>query len=83
VVNIQLARMEWIYPNNSTAARHLLTKYRAELIAAGALTRIDRRLTVLGAGYAIFLASKMANVPGYSIAPTNGKSRERRGAVAA
>jgi hypothetical protein len=63
----------WVYPSNPTAARRLLTKYRAELIAAGALTRIDRRLTVLGAGFAVFLASKMVNVPGYRIPPNHSR----------
>ena len=67
---------EWVYPGNPTAARHLLTKHRAELISAGALTRIDRRLTILGAGFAQFLASKMANVPGYRIATNSGRGAD-------
>ena len=48
--------------------------HQNELIACGALTRIGRRLTILGVGYAVFLVKGMSRVDGYEIAP-NRKSK--------
>jgi hypothetical protein len=70
----------WVYPGRLSAARNLVRVHREELIKCGALTRIDRRLTVLGAGYAVFLASKMPRVESYTN-PVNFKPRERVQAV--
>jgi hypothetical protein len=66
-----------VYPGRLSAARNLVRKHRAELIKCGALTRIDRRLTVLGAGFAVFLASKMAHVETYA-SPANFKRSDHQ-----
>jgi hypothetical protein len=58
-----------VTPNNTSAARHLVRKHRAELQECGALVRIGRDLTVLGEGYALFLSRKAKAVEGYAIAP--------------
>jgi hypothetical protein len=63
-----------VYPNNSAAGRNFIRKHRSALEACGALTRVDRQLTVLGAGFAIFLAGKMANVAGYQIPPNRSRA---------
>jgi hypothetical protein len=63
---------EWppdVSPNRQNAANHLIRKHREELIACGALVRIGRNLTVLGEGYAQFLARKAKRVADYEIAP--------------
>jgi hypothetical protein len=54
-----------VYPDRPSAARNLVRKHRSELVACGALTRVNRRLVILGAGFAVFLASKMSRVQGY------------------
>jgi hypothetical protein len=44
----------YVVPGNASRARHLVSMYQSELVACGALIRIGRRKTVLGAGYAVF-----------------------------
>jgi hypothetical protein len=62
-----------VTPNRITAARHLIRTHRAELIACGALLRIGRDLTIIGEGYAMFLARKAKRVEGYEIAANRAK----------
>jgi hypothetical protein len=50
------------WPHNEMAARRLLRAHRAELQAAGALTRIGRSLVFLGSGSMKWLASQAPNV---------------------
>jgi hypothetical protein len=57
-----------VTPNRITAAKHMVRSHRAELIACGALIRIGRDLTIIGEGYAMFLARKAQRVEGYEIA---------------
>jgi hypothetical protein len=59
----------YVVPGTPSRARHLVRMYQAELVACGALVRIGRRKTVLGAGYAIFLAKGASRVEGFEIAP--------------
>jgi hypothetical protein len=51
--------------------------HRAELIQCGALCRIGRNLTIIGEGYATFLACKMGRVADYEIAPNRAARRAR------
>jgi hypothetical protein len=61
-----------VAPNRSNAAKHLVRTHRAELIECGALCRVGRNLTIIGEGYAVFMARKMGRVDGYEIAPNRG-----------
>jgi hypothetical protein len=56
-----------VWPHNEIAARRILRAHRAELQAAGALTRIGRRLVFLGNGYMKWLASQAPNVSEYDV----------------
>ncbi len=58
-----------VAPNRTSAAKHMVRTHRDELIECGALVRIGRNLTMLGEGYATFLARKLRRVDGYEIAP--------------
>jgi hypothetical protein len=58
-----------VAPNRTSAAKHLVRTHRDELIECGALCRVGRNLTILGEGYATFLARKLRRVEGYEIAP--------------
>jgi hypothetical protein len=60
-------------PFTAKAARRLVYEHRTELVRAGAITRIGRKMFILGAGYAKFLASGINRVEGFEIAP-NRKS---------
>ena len=62
-----------VAPNRASAAKHLVRTHRAELIECGALCRIGRNLTMIGEGYAIFLARKLGRVSGYEIAPNRDR----------
>jgi hypothetical protein len=64
-----------VAPNRASAAKHLIRTHRDELIACGALVRVGRNLTVLGEGYATFLARKVGRVEGYEIAPNAAKAQ--------
>lgn len=69
---------EWppeVAPNRQTAAKNLVRTHRAELISCGALCRVGRNLTILGEGYATFLARKIGRVEGYEIAPNAVKAQ--------
>lgn len=54
-----------VSPGTKSAGTRLVKRHRAELIACGALVRIGSKLTVLGEGYAIFLARKTSAVGSY------------------
>jgi hypothetical protein len=58
-----------VTPNKPGAAKHLVRAHRAELIACGALIRIGRDITILGEGFAQFLARQAKRVDNYIIAP--------------
>jgi hypothetical protein len=64
----------YVAPGNASRGRHLVRMHQNELVACGALTRIGRRLTVLGAGYAVFLTRGMSRVDGFEIAPNRKAS---------
>jgi hypothetical protein len=58
---------EWpseVTPGRPSAGKNLVRTHRTELIACGALVRIGRNLTILGEGYAQFLARKARRVEG-------------------
>jgi hypothetical protein len=58
---------EWpaeVTPGRPSAGKNLVRTHRSELIACGALVRIGRNLTILGTGYAEFLARKAKRVEG-------------------
>jgi hypothetical protein len=58
-----------VAPNRTSAAKHLVRVHREELIECGALCRVGRNLTIIGEGWALFLARKSKRVEGYQIAP--------------
>jgi hypothetical protein len=58
-----------VAPNRPNAGKHLVRTHRAELIECGALCRVGRNLTIIGEGFAVFMARKMGRVSGYAIAP--------------
>jgi hypothetical protein len=64
-----------VSPGRPNAGKNLVRAHRQELIACGALVRIGRELTIIGEGYAQFLARKAGRVAGYDIAP----NRRRHG----
>jgi hypothetical protein len=59
----------YVVPGNPSRARRLVRVYQTELIACGALVRIGRRLALLGAGYAVFLAKGAKRVERFEIPP--------------
>jgi hypothetical protein len=65
-----------VYPNDAKRASALIRRNKAELIRLGALARIDRRLTVLGSGWAMFLASKIGNVAGWQCPANKAKQQQ-------
>jgi hypothetical protein len=70
-----------VFPYTGSKARHVVKQYGDELRAAGALTRPLKQIVILGAGYAMWLASKAPRVAGYDIAPNAAQhAHKRRGA---
>lgn len=61
---------ESVYPHTTGRARYMLRAHRAELTAAGALSRVGREIIVLGAPYTKWLQSGAANVSGFEV-PAN------------
>jgi hypothetical protein len=56
---------EWpadVFPGNSNKGRRLCRTYTDELIAQGALTRIGRKLVVMGGAYTRWLLSRASHV---------------------
>ncbi len=52
---------EWppgVAPGRPNAGKNLVRTHKHELLACGALVRIGRELTILGEGYAVFLARR-------------------------
>lgn len=58
-----------VYPHSPGKGRYLVRAHRSELMAAGVLTRIGRDIVVLGAPYAVWLASQSSRVESFRIAP--------------
>lgn len=68
-----------VWPGNRERASWVLRAYRNELLYHRALTRIGKRLVVLGAGYEKFLAARMKNVEGFaSNNPDCGRTDHKR-----
>jgi len=65
---------ETVTPCTTVAGRQLVRSNRAELIECGALCRVGRHLTILGEGYATFLARKMGRVKDYEMAVNQHQS---------
>ncbi len=61
-------------PFTAKAARRLVYEHRPELIRAGAISRIGRKVFILGAGYAKFLANGITRVEGFEIAPNKRRA---------
>ncbi len=56
-----------VWPGNGELGRTVIRHHKAELHAAGALTRIGRELIIIGAGYQKWLASNAARVTDYDV----------------
>lgn len=71
-----------VWPHKAPQARWVLRSYRNELLYHRALTRIGKRLVVLGDGWLRFLTSQAKHVQGYeSNSPEcNGNSAAKRDA---
>jgi hypothetical protein len=73
-----------VYPNRSNAARWLVRSHKDDLMACGALTRINRELVILGEGYARFLARKIERVESFDATrAANAANAEKKAANAA
>jgi hypothetical protein len=66
-----------VYPCRASRGRYIVRTHRAELVSAGALTRVGRGLVVLGAGYSAWLAKQRTRVEGFEIAPNFDRSKSR------
>jgi hypothetical protein len=67
---------ETVTPGRPSAGRNLVRTHRSELIACGALVRVGRDLTIIGEGFAQFLARKASRVDGYDMAPNRARRAE-------
>jgi hypothetical protein len=54
-----------VFPNDPGDARNLIRFFRNELVAAKALTRIGRRLVIMGDKYDAWLRSQAAEVESF------------------
>lgn len=59
-----------VFPGNSTKGRRLCRTYTDELVVEGALTRIGRRLVVMGGAYTRWLLSRASHVKDFDV-PAN------------
>lgn len=59
-----------VFPYTAQRARHLVRQHQAELVKAGALTRVGRSLVILSAGYQKWLASNTPRVADFDV-PAN------------
>lgn len=59
-----------VFPYTARRARHLVRQHQAELLRAGALTRVGRTLVILGAGFQKWLASQTPRVTDFDV-PAN------------
>jgi hypothetical protein len=55
-----------VFPNNHAEARNLIRFFRHELVSAKALTRVGRRLVVMGGAYDAWLRSRAGQVEAFS-----------------
>ena len=60
-----------VFPNSSTRGRYVVRMHRAELEAAGVLTRVGRQLVVLGEPYSRWLQSRAPKVADFPEIPPN------------
>lgn len=58
-----------VFPGNASSGGFVVRAHRDELLHAGAIARVGKRIVVLGARYDKWLQTKSADVPGYQIAP--------------
>ena len=71
-----------VYANDANRARYIVRVHRAELLAAGALSRIGRQIVVLGLPYTSWLARHASRVEGFSPAINDTARREAQGEAA-
>lgn len=55
-----------VWPNDPERAKWVVRSNRSELVAEGAITRIGKRVVVLGSGYSRWLARGATRVDGYA-----------------
>jgi hypothetical protein len=67
-----------VWPHDESHARRVLRAHRAELYAAGALTRIGRNLVFLGPGYQRWLASNMRRVTELDVPMNRPENADKR-----
>ena len=68
---------EYVWPNDSDRARWVVRSNRRELIAEGALTRVGKRVVILGNGYSRWLARRADRVDRFN----SNLPHRRRGGV--
>lgn len=64
-----------VYPNDASKGRYIIRMHRAELIAAGALSRIGRDIVIFGAGYSKWLAQQAGKVQGFEVAANRSRAK--------
>jgi hypothetical protein len=67
-----------VWPGNGQQARALIRHHRAELTSFGALTRIGRKLVIIGVGYQKWLASNAARVAEYEVPMNSPQHASKR-----
>ena len=72
---------EHVWPHEATRARWIVRAYRNDLLYHRALTRIGKRLVVIGEGWMRFLAAESAHVEDF--ASNNSKIKKAPPAVGA
>lgn len=67
-----------IWPYNKERARRIVRRYKPELQAAGALSRVGRTLVILGNGYQRWLESNAARVSNYDVPMNRPEHADKR-----
>ena len=68
-----------VWPNEGQRAQWIVRSYRDQLLYHRALTRVGKRLVVIGCGYEKFLAAQASGVKGFrSNNPDAGRSELQR-----
>jgi hypothetical protein len=67
-----------VFPYTGSKARHIVKTHGGELRAAGALTRPTKKLVILGAGYAKWLASKGNRVVEFDVVANRPEHAHKR-----
>ena len=62
-----------VFPNDAKRARRVLREHRTELLEAGAISRVGRKIVVLGQRYQRWLEKRSAHVPGYICAANRAR----------